>query len=248
MPHLERTDPLSAKIGAGQHHPPRAGRQVLRLQHRRRRHRRPARKPHVAPRRQGPRPRCRRCRPRRRLRSAATRAPKSSSSTAPPKPPQKLAKQSGAKTIKREAVAKTRFDVIINATPSRHGRQQGRATPRSRRTSTPSFVFDLVYNPLETPLLRLARQQRHPRHHRRRDVRSAGRPPVRNLDRQARSRRRDAARRPPRPAPAGRVRGGIPGASNQNEESLVALRVKTKKEPGAIRVLPFKPSTCPQAS
>ena len=34
-----------------------------------------------------------------------------------PETAQKLARQAGAKTIKRDAVAKTGFDMIINATP-----------------------------------------------------------------------------------------------------------------------------------
>jgi 3-dehydroquinate dehydratase/shikimate dehydrogenase len=75
----------------------------------------------------------------------------------------KLAKQSGSKVIKREAVAKAGFDVIINATPI------GMAGPTSgKQPALPllqpedlvaRFVFDLVYNPLETPLLKLARQK-----------------------------------------------------------------------------------------
>jgi 3-dehydroquinate dehydratase/shikimate dehydrogenase len=70
----------------------------------------------------------------------------------------KLAKQSGAKTIKREAVAKTVFDVIINATSV--GMAGTKAAPLlEAKELNAKFVFDLVYNPLETPLLRLARQQ-----------------------------------------------------------------------------------------
>jgi 3-dehydroquinate dehydratase/shikimate dehydrogenase len=71
---------------------------------------------------------------------------------------QKLAKQSGAKLIKREAVAKTHFDVIINATPTG---MSGNKTPSplAAEDLNARFVFDLVYNPLETPLLRMARQR-----------------------------------------------------------------------------------------
>jgi 3-dehydroquinate dehydratase/shikimate dehydrogenase len=74
----------------------------------------------------------------------------------------KLAKQSGSKVIKREAVAKAGFDVIINATPI------GMADSAGKQAALPllqpedlvaRFVFDLVYNPLETPLLKLARQK-----------------------------------------------------------------------------------------
>jgi 3-dehydroquinate dehydratase/shikimate dehydrogenase len=75
-----------------------------------------------------------------------------------PETAQQLAKQSGAKLIKREAVAKTHFDVIINATPTG---MSGNKTPSllSAEDLNARFVFDLVYNPLETPLLRMARQR-----------------------------------------------------------------------------------------
>jgi 3-dehydroquinate dehydratase/shikimate dehydrogenase len=75
-----------------------------------------------------------------------------------PETAQKLAKQSGSKVIKREAVAKAGFDVIINATPIG---MAGNKTPPllGPEDLTARFVFDLVYNPLETPLLRMARQK-----------------------------------------------------------------------------------------
>ncbi len=73
-----------------------------------------------------------------------------------PETAQKLAKQSGAKIIKREAVAKSAFDVIINATPV------GMAGNKAAQLLGPEdlharIVFDLVYNPIETPLLQMAR-------------------------------------------------------------------------------------------
>ena len=71
---------------------------------------------------------------------------------------QKLAKQSGSKTIKKEALAKTPFDVIINATPIGMAGQRGAQLLEGKDLNT-KLVFDLVYNPLETPLIRLARQQ-----------------------------------------------------------------------------------------
>jgi 3-dehydroquinate dehydratase / shikimate dehydrogenase len=74
---------------------------------------------------------------------------------------QKLAKQSGSKTIKKEAVAKTPFDVIINATPIGMAGQKGAQLLEGKDLNT-KLVFDLVYNPLETPLIRLARQQNIP--------------------------------------------------------------------------------------
>ena len=73
----------------------------------------------------------------------------------------KLAKQSGAKVIKREAVPKTSFDVILNATPVGMGGQSG-APILSVEDLKTKYVFDLVYNPIDTPLIRLARQQNIP--------------------------------------------------------------------------------------
>jgi len=71
---------------------------------------------------------------------------------------QKLAKQSGSKTIKKDALSKTTFDVIVNATPV--GMAGIKTTPILEAGDlNTKLVFDLVYNPLETPLLRLARQQ-----------------------------------------------------------------------------------------
>ena len=71
---------------------------------------------------------------------------------------QKLARQAGAKTIKRELLVKTQFDVIVNATPI------GMAGFKTQTLLEPKelnarLVFDLVYNPVETPLLRMARQK-----------------------------------------------------------------------------------------
>jgi 3-dehydroquinate dehydratase / shikimate dehydrogenase len=71
---------------------------------------------------------------------------------------QKLAKQAGAKVIKKDALAKTPFDVIVNATPI------GMAGNKAAQILGPDdlnakLVFDLVYNPIETPLLAMARQQ-----------------------------------------------------------------------------------------
>jgi len=74
-----------------------------------------------------------------------------------PETAQKLARQSGAKTIKKEALAKTSFDVIVNATPV--GMAGNKAAPiLEAKDLNTRLVFDLVYNPLETPLIRLARQ------------------------------------------------------------------------------------------
>ena len=70
----------------------------------------------------------------------------------------KLAKQSGAKVIKREAVPKTTFDIILNATPIGMAGNNAPQILGADDLKT-KIVFDIVYNPLETPLIRLARQQ-----------------------------------------------------------------------------------------
>jgi 3-dehydroquinate dehydratase/shikimate dehydrogenase len=71
---------------------------------------------------------------------------------------QKLARQSGAKTIKKDAVAKTAFDVIVNATPVGMAGIKAPQILEAKDLNT-KLIFDLVYNPLETPLLRMARQK-----------------------------------------------------------------------------------------
>jgi 3-dehydroquinate dehydratase/shikimate dehydrogenase len=71
---------------------------------------------------------------------------------------QKLARQSGSKTIKKDAIAKTTFDIVVNATPV--GMAGNKATPiLEAKDLNTRLVFDLVYNPLETPLIHLARQK-----------------------------------------------------------------------------------------
>ncbi|WP_263408402.1 shikimate dehydrogenase [Terriglobus tenax] len=73
-----------------------------------------------------------------------------------PETAQKLAKQAGAKVIKREQIAKTQFDLIINSTPA--GMKGGKLTHvLEPEEINAGLVFDLVYNPIETPLLRMAR-------------------------------------------------------------------------------------------
>ena len=71
---------------------------------------------------------------------------------------QKLARQSGSKTIKKDQVAKTAFDVIVNATPVGMAGIKAPQILEAKDLNT-KLVFDLVYNPLETPLLRMARQK-----------------------------------------------------------------------------------------
>jgi 3-dehydroquinate dehydratase / shikimate dehydrogenase len=76
-----------------------------------------------------------------------------------PETAQKLARQAGAKTIKKDAVAKTQFDVIINATSVGMAGLKPAAPLLEAKDLNTKLVFDLVYNPLETPLIRMARQQ-----------------------------------------------------------------------------------------
>ena len=71
---------------------------------------------------------------------------------------QKLARQSGSKTIKKEALAKTQFDVVLNATPVGMAGNKAQSILEAKELNT-RLVFDLIYNPLETPLIHLARQQ-----------------------------------------------------------------------------------------
>lgn len=75
-----------------------------------------------------------------------------------PETAQKLARQAKAKTFKRQQLAKASFDAIINATPAgMHGvKPQSILEPKEINAR---LVFDLVYNPLETPLIRMAREK-----------------------------------------------------------------------------------------
>jgi 3-dehydroquinate dehydratase/shikimate dehydrogenase len=69
-----------------------------------------------------------------------------------------LAKQAKAKALKHELFARGRFDVLINTTPcGMAGEKQ--ALPIAENELNAGLVFDLVYNPLETPLLKLARER-----------------------------------------------------------------------------------------
>lgn len=75
-----------------------------------------------------------------------------------PETAQKLARQAGAKVVKREQLFKSEFDIVINATPvGMVGTKT--VSPLTAEELRTKFVFDLVYSPLETPLLRLARQK-----------------------------------------------------------------------------------------
>jgi 3-dehydroquinate dehydratase / shikimate dehydrogenase len=68
-----------------------------------------------------------------------------------------LAKQLGAKTVKRSEVAKLSFDLIFNATPVGMGPEA--ETPLEENELNTTWVFDSVYNPVDTPLLKLAQSK-----------------------------------------------------------------------------------------
>ncbi|HEY5057143.1 MAG TPA: shikimate dehydrogenase, partial [Acidobacteriaceae bacterium] len=74
---------------------------------------------------------------------------------------QKLARQSGSHVLRRDALGKTQFDAIINATPVGMAGNKAPQLLEPQHLQT-RLVFDLVYNPLETPLIRMARQQQIP--------------------------------------------------------------------------------------
>lgn len=68
---------------------------------------------------------------------------------------QKLARSAHAKFARKTALRKLQFDVIINATPV--GMGSSRQSPLDEKELNAKIVFDLVYNPLETRLIRMAR-------------------------------------------------------------------------------------------
>ena len=69
-----------------------------------------------------------------------------------------LARKAKAKSLKQELLAKTRFDALINTTPcGMAGVKQ--ALPIKENELNAGLVFDMVYNPMETPLIKLARSR-----------------------------------------------------------------------------------------
>jgi 3-dehydroquinate dehydratase/shikimate dehydrogenase len=66
-----------------------------------------------------------------------------------------LARKAHAKSLKQELLAKNKFDALINTTPcGMAGIKQ--EMPIKENELNASLVFDMVYNPLSTPLLKLA--------------------------------------------------------------------------------------------
>jgi 3-dehydroquinate dehydratase/shikimate dehydrogenase len=69
-----------------------------------------------------------------------------------------LAKEAKAKALKHEQFAKLRFDALVNSTPcGMAGSRQ--SLPIAESELNAGLVFDMVYNPLETPLLKLAKER-----------------------------------------------------------------------------------------
>jgi len=68
---------------------------------------------------------------------------------------QKLARQAKVRVLKRADLRKTAFDVIINATPV--GMGNTRDCPLREDEIQAKVVFDMVYDPVETRLLQVAR-------------------------------------------------------------------------------------------
>jgi 3-dehydroquinate dehydratase/shikimate dehydrogenase len=72
-------------------------------------------------------------------------------------PAQKLARKAHARSIKRADLKKLAFDVIVNATPI--GMGNTRETPLQEKEINARYVFDMVYDPGETRLLKLAMER-----------------------------------------------------------------------------------------
>jgi 3-dehydroquinate dehydratase/shikimate dehydrogenase len=70
---------------------------------------------------------------------------------------QKLARQAKARLLKRADLARMEFDVIINATPVGMGNSQ--ESPLKPEEIKAKYVFDMVYDPAETRLLKMARER-----------------------------------------------------------------------------------------
>jgi 3-dehydroquinate dehydratase / shikimate dehydrogenase len=69
----------------------------------------------------------------------------------------KLSHQARARVIKRQDLRKLAFDVIINATPV--GMGNTRETPLQDKEINARYVFDMVYDPAETRLLKVAKER-----------------------------------------------------------------------------------------
>ena len=70
-------------------------------------------------------------------------------------PAQKLARRAHARSIKRADLKKLTFDVIINATPV--GMGNTKESPLKEDEINARYVFDMVYDPGETRLMKMAK-------------------------------------------------------------------------------------------
>ena len=70
---------------------------------------------------------------------------------------QALARLAGAKTVKRSELPKLNFDLVLNATPV--GMGADKHTPLEENELNTLWVFDTVYNPIETRLIKLAQSK-----------------------------------------------------------------------------------------
>ncbi|HUA14517.1 MAG TPA: shikimate dehydrogenase [Verrucomicrobiae bacterium] len=73
------------------------------------------------------------------------------------RPAKKLAHQARARIMKRPDLKKMAFDVIINATPV--GMGNTRESPLQDKEINARYVFDMVYDPGETRLLKMAKER-----------------------------------------------------------------------------------------
>jgi 3-dehydroquinate dehydratase/shikimate dehydrogenase len=74
----------------------------------------------------------------------------------------KLAQESKATALTHELFAKSRFDVLINSTPcGMKDSKQALPSPfeNGENELNAGLVFDMVYNPLETPLIKMAKER-----------------------------------------------------------------------------------------
>src|SRR2546427_12029342 len=72
-------------------------------------------------------------------------------------PAQKLARRARARSIKRADLKKLTFDVIINATPV--GMGNTRESPLNENEINTRYLFDMIYDPAETLLMKLATER-----------------------------------------------------------------------------------------
>jgi len=69
-----------------------------------------------------------------------------------------LAREAKAKSLKHEIFAKQHFDVLLNSTPCGMADNK-ESLPIAENELNAGLVFDMVYNPMETPLLKLAKSR-----------------------------------------------------------------------------------------